>query len=274
MGNRTLSYTETHIHTHLCTRTLATYIHTLKYKHSHTHTQRIIHTQYIKSAGEDAADTFNYNEESDTLTLVSTSDKEPGEECFAVYGQYPNAKLAYTYGFVIHACPHRAVDLWAKVSSTTTHAERKQAILQNHLLTATQAYDFTGTLREKHISPALLATVRVIQATEEELEDIDKAFIGEMVSTRNEMATLTSLLGLLQARVNVEVVESDKTLLGEMLLDSTHPSNRLLMALIIRVDERDLAQECFELVLKCIGDLEEQGEAYLPIDAPRENRSV
>jgi len=220
-------------------------------------------------AGEDAADTFNFNEESDALTLVSTTDKDQGDECFAVYGQYPNAKLAYTYGFVIHACPHRAVDLWAKVSSSTSLAERKQAILQNHALTATQPYDFTGTLREKYISPALLATVRVIQATEEELDgDIENAYIGAMVSTRNEMATLTSLASLLQARVNVEAAEADKTQLGEMLLASTHPSNRLLMALIIRVDERDLAQECFELVLKCIGDLEEQGELYKPLDAP------
>lgn len=82
-------------------------------------------------------------------------------------------------------------------------------ILQNHDLTKNQTYDFAGTIRDKYISPALLATIRVIQATSEELqgEHVQRAFEGKMLSVRNEEAAYRSLAALLTARMRVETAE-------------------------------------------------------------------
>lgn len=226
------------------------------------------------SAATEASDTFDYSPTEDMLRLIASSERGPGEECFAVYGTYPNAKLAFTYGFVIHGCPHRAVDLWTRVLPSTSFAERKQALLRACPLTSNQTYDFTGTLRDGSISGALLASIRVIQASEDELDEMEQSagdfpFVGRMISVRNEAATYRSLRELLQTRLNVEVAEADKQLLGEMLLAEPpfHPSNRKLMALIIRTDERDLVQDCLALVIGYEEQLEIQGEAYIPPDS-------
>ena len=213
-------------------------------------------------------ETFEFDEKSDMLRLINVTEKSAGEECFAVYGSYPNAKLAFTYGFVIHGCPHRAVDLWTRLQPTTYAAEQKQSILLAHPLTAVQTYDFTGTLRDGgSISAALLAYVRVIQATEEEIQDVENAFVGTMISVRNEAATYTSLRNLLQVRLQAEVAEADKLALGEMLLDNTPICNRKLMALIIRVDERDLVSEALIRIQGWQASLEDLQEMYVPPDA-------
>ena len=73
-------------------------------------------------AGLDTADTLRYDEINDTVSLVNTSDKAPGDECCAVYGRYPNGKLLYSYGFVIHNNPHRAIDLWTRVTPSISNA--------------------------------------------------------------------------------------------------------------------------------------------------------
>ena len=137
-------------------------------------------------AGLDTADTLRYDEINDTVSLVNTSDKGPGDECCAVYGRYPNGKLLYSYGFVIQNNPHRAIDLWTRVTSTISNAEAKQEILQKHELTREQSYDFNGTLKSVEdvvsISPSLLATIRVIQACDtQELDLVENAFRGEMI---------------------------------------------------------------------------------------------
>lgn len=40
-----------------------------------------------------AIDTFNYDETKDEIQLVATLPLQAGEECFAIYGEYPNSKL-------------------------------------------------------------------------------------------------------------------------------------------------------------------------------------
>jgi hypothetical protein len=118
------------------------------------------------SAGTEASDTIVYNPEEDNVCLLVTHDYAAGEEVFAVYGDYSNAKLAHTYGFVVGADkPHNiTIDCWSKVTPSTTFANEKQHILQSHELTRTQIYDFNGTLRSGgYIAPALMTTVRVIQ---------------------------------------------------------------------------------------------------------------
>jgi hypothetical protein len=154
-------------------------------------------------------DTFFYNSSTESVQLVSSSPLKEGEECGAVYGLYPNSKLLLTYGFVLQDNPHRSIDLWTRLTPSVSNHEKKQAILAKHSLTAEQTYDFKGTIRPNYIAPALLATIRVIQATEEELEEelIERAFVGEMVSVRNEMASYTSLRNLIIARMKLENAE-------------------------------------------------------------------
>eukprot|EP01037_Dinobryon_pediforme_P023755 gene23755-25304_t len=188
------------------------------------------------------SDALSFDPSSDSLQLKSVRELQPHDECTAVYGNYPNSKLLYTYGFVVHGNPHKAIDLWTKVTPTVYKAEMKQQILHSHPLTAVQTYDFSGTIREGFVSAALLATIRVIQATEEELPNIYKAFLGQMVSLRNEKASYVSLKNLLIARLNPETAESDRSRLGEMLLCDVPTSDRLFCALVIRVEERDLLQ--------------------------------
>jgi hypothetical protein len=155
-------------------------------------------------AGE-AADTFRYDPESNHLQLLSCKSRAEGEECYAVYGTYPNSKLIYSYGFFLPQNPLRAIDLWTRVGPTTHFAERKQAILTSRDLTRDQPYDFSGTIRPEFVSGSLLATARVLQCTEVELDSvaIEKIYAGKMCSKRKELATYQSLRTLLSLRASI-----------------------------------------------------------------------
>eukprot|EP01041_Mallomonas_annulata_P003765 gene3765-7475_t len=218
------------------------------------------------SAATAVEETLAYDAISDRILLINTSEKNIDDEIVAMYGIYPNAKLAYTYGFVIQNCPHKAIDLWTRVTPSTYAALEKQQLLDNNPLTHDQLYDFTGTLRENWISPALLTTIRVIHTTAEEMGDIQRAFLGEMISYRNEMISYVSLRNLMLHRMKPEKVESDRRQLGELLLANTEPNSRLLMALIIRVEERELIQSCLGIVDGWIARLETDKESYIPPD--------
>ena len=158
-------------------------------------------------AGSEAAETLSYDDVNDTVSFINTTEKIAGEECSAVYGTYPNGKLLYTYGFVIQNNPYKAVDLWTRVTATLAHAQEKQNILSSHELTKDPTYDFTGTLRPGFISPALLATIRIVQANESELECAEAAFRGEMLSVRNETASYVGLRNLLLNAMKVETAK-------------------------------------------------------------------
>lgn len=158
-------------------------------------------------AADQPSDTFDYDEETDMVCYMNPTNLESGEQCFAVYGRYPNAKLLYTYGFVVQNNPIRAIDLWTRITPNVQGYEFKQKLLQEHSLTSDQTYDFTGTIRPNFVSAALLATIRVIQADPTEYSNINNAFEGKMISPRNELATYTSLKSLLLVRLKVEVVE-------------------------------------------------------------------
>jgi hypothetical protein len=159
-------------------------------------------------AASSAFDTFHYDDFKDTISLLASGPLSAGEECFAIYGHYPNGKLIYNYGFVILNNPHRAVDLWTRLAPTSFQYETKQKALQSSDLTCNQTYDFKGTIRPGVISPALLATIRVVQiADEEEMQRIDNAFTGRMVSVRNEMAAYASLSNLIMSRMKIETAQ-------------------------------------------------------------------
>lgn len=214
-----------------------------------------------------AEDTLAYDSTNDRILFINTSPKDVGDECFAIYGNYPNSKLAYSYGFVILNCPYKAIDLWTRVVPSTSQAEQKQTILSSHDLTKNQTYDFSGTIREGWVSPALLATIRVIQCNEDEMDDVENAFLGKMVSVRNERASYVSLKNLLVARMKADIAEMDRKRLADMLMEGVDTRSRLFMALVIRVEERELLQSCVGLVNQWIDRLDTELDGFLPPDS-------
>lgn len=247
-------------------------------------------------------DTFKYEDDADCISFVACADMSAGDECYAVYGVYPNSKLIYNYGFVVLNNPHRAIDLWVRLPATSVGYAVKNSFLNTQALTREQTYDFKGTIRPNYVSPALLATIRVIQADANELPGLARAVQGKMISVRNEAATYVSLRNLIVGVMNVEraqvkatlqphfkqcsaintyfnlvstilacvqfTLQSDVTRLGELLLNDTPAGDRLRCALIVRVEERKLLEEVLVLVNGWIADLEAQGAAYRPPDAP------
>lgn len=216
-----------------------------------------------------STDTFHFDQEKGEVCFLAAGNiNAGGSECFAVYGHYPNSKLLLTYGFVVQNNPVRAIDLWTKVTQATANGAKKQSLLQSNPLTRNQTYDFKGTIRPGYVSPALLATIRVIQADEAEMDYVANAFNGIMISPRNEAATYVSLRAMLTARMRLETAESDRDQLGRMLLaEDVDYSSRLLMALIIRVEERELLQETVGLVNAWIVKLEKEGMEYKTPDS-------
>mmetsp|Transcript_13564 Transcript_13564/g.29918 ORF Transcript_13564/g.29918 Transcript_13564/m.29918 type:complete len:167 (-) Transcript_13564:445-945(-) len=163
--------------------------------------------------------------------------------------------------------------MWAKPQPSSYAFEVKQAFLQSNSLTRNQTYDFQGTIRSKYISPALLATIRVIQADASEIDNLPLALKG-MVSTRNEAACYLSLRSMLTSKMDLEKAMGDKTQLGKMLLDDADPSDRLLLALTVKVEERQLLEEALTMVNGWIQAIEQQGEEFSPADSLAEKRKV
>lgn len=154
--------------------------------------------------GVTSFDTFKYDEVGDCISFAAHGNLDAGDQCYAVYGVYPNSKLIYNYGFVVLNNPHRAIDMWVKVPPTSFASDAKNRFLLSQPLTREQTYDFKGTVRPGYVSPALLATIRVIQADESELPLLPRAVQGRMLSVRNEAATYVSLRNFIVARMNVE----------------------------------------------------------------------
>lgn len=246
--------------------------------------------------GTTASDSFVYDDASDAMTLTSAGDMELGAEVFVCYGSYPNAKLAHTYGFVLPTSnPTQCLDFWTRCPPSVVAAEHKNSLLMGNKLTAYQGYDFVGTLRDDWISPALLTTVRVIQATQDELPQLPRAFNGAMVSVRNEAACYGSLKQLLIARMRPERVEEDRRELAALLLEleAAQPDAsvdsvfdglvagagadataryRRLMALTVRSDEAALLVTVCGLLDQWTAALQAAMEGYRPPDADPEYR--
>ncbi len=218
---------------------------------------------------EDTASVFHFDTETNVLQFKINKDKNAGEECLAVYGAYSNAKLAYNYGFVLVGNPHRGVDLWTKPGPNTSNGQVKRDILNKHDLTREQSYDFGGTLKPNYISPALLSTLRILNANAEELQQADKiqrALNGKMMSVRNETAAYASLKELLEANLKQERLVEDKLDLHEKLASGCDTANRKVIALIIRVDEQELYKETLAYLAKLTVELEEKGDDFSPPD--------
>lgn len=217
----------------------------------------------------ETADVFDFDKETMMLNFKVAKDKRAGEECFAVYGPYSNAKLAYSYGFIVPQNNHRAIDLWTKAGPQTSFGERKQQLLSENALTKEQKYDFEGTIRPDYVSPALLSTLRILNATAEELQmgdQIQKAFMGKMITPRNEEAAYASLLELLAANYNKDRLASDKLLLHDLLVANTPRSHRKVIALFVRIDEQELFKMSIDYVEGLRAKLAAEKEDYVPPD--------
>lgn len=217
----------------------------------------------------ETADVFDFDEEANMLKFKVAKDKRAGEECFAVYGPYCNAKLAYGYGFIVPQNNHRAIDLWTKAGPQTSNGEMKQQLLSENEVTKEQKYDFEGTIRPDYVSPALLSTLRILNANEEELQmadQIQKAFMGRMISPRNEEAAYASLLELLAANFNPDKLATDKLLLHDLLVANTPRSDRKVIALFVRIDEQELFKMSIDYVEGLKAKLAADKEDYVPPD--------
>lgn len=67
--------------------------------------------------------------------------------CFVLFCSVFPIFISISYGFVLPDNPYGGLDYWVKVPPNDPGVAWKQALLDGHSLTRTQAYDFSGTLR-------------------------------------------------------------------------------------------------------------------------------
>ncbi|CAM9849329.1 unnamed protein product, partial [Chrysoparadoxa australica] len=174
---------------------------------------------------------------------------EPGEEFYIIYGPYTNAKLLYTYGFVLPVNKFFGVDYWVRVPSTDELAGRKQSLLSAHPLTQQQTYDFRGTLLGNAISPALMATARIIQARPSDLRDNGAAALsGKMISPSNEIAAMTVLARQLQGKLKHLEECTGKIAEDEKLLKEDSCGKRERMAIQVRLEDKAVIRDSIQLL--------------------------
>ena len=153
---------------------------------------------------------------------------------------------------------------------STAEAERKRAVLAAHPVTSGgQSYEFAGTLRPGWVSPALLATVRVMQAGPAELREAELQAAAAaaaappppplgLLSARNEAGTYAALRELVAGRLDAQAAKfelaADRRALAA-LLELSGPQagaldleDRRLMTLTVRVEEADLLLQTLQLI--------------------------
>ena len=142
--------------------------------------------------------------------------------------------------------PHRGYDMWFNVPASDPNHAVKQSLLQNDPLTAVQfrnPYDFTGTIHGSSVSQKLLATLRVVLLTAAEMPAAWKAFKGQVVSLRNELAVYRSLSGACKAKLDsfhTTIAEDEATV--QQLLQQREQGKavcyRRLCAVQIRLEDK------------------------------------
>eukprot|EP01033_Poteriospumella_lacustris_P011984 gene11984-8557_t len=237
-----------------------------------------------------ARDTFHYDEATDAMQLLAgreycgalaaaTSDASQWEEVFAVYGAYSDAKLLYSYGFVLPQGlnPFGGVDVYTKLQPTARAFERKQRVIDAvaGLRALGSRYDFVGTVqRGGAVAEELLGYVRVLQATDADLDELEQrlrmanatntprsvaAIAQAPLSPANEAATLRSLTELLLARARVEAAQEETRRLGELLLDeAVSAQDRELLALSVQCADRALLLAAVDRLRERLAALEQR----------------
>eukprot|EP01031_Cornospumella_fuschlensis_P034943 gene34943-42318_t len=231
-------------------------------------------------------DTFDYNEEKDTVIFKAGYEVAAGKEVYAVYGAYTNSQLLYTYGFVCLHNPYVQVDVWTKLVPTNSFYEEKMRLMERYRISSNfMTYDFKGTIRNTppHVTGTLLNVIRTIQcASIDELRGMEELLRGVgvggragsagvrwIVSVRNELATYNSLIELLQARMRPQDAETDRHQLGQLLLNDTPLTDKRVQALLIITQERELFRETIAMVREWVEHLQIEQEKWRPVDAPK-----
>ncbi|RLN89786.1 hypothetical protein BBJ28_00010634 [Nothophytophthora sp. Chile5] len=135
------------------------------------------------------------------VTHRVAEDAAKGAALHISYGQYSNAKLLYSYGFVAPGNRIKAMDFWMKITPNDPYQKLKQTVLDSHELTREQTYDFHGTLFENDVDERLLATLRVILMDEQEIRQYKKAFEASILSVRNELAVYENLQSICRRKL-------------------------------------------------------------------------
>ncbi|RQM21606.1 hypothetical protein B5M09_006790, partial [Aphanomyces astaci] len=110
-----------------------------------------------------------FNEQAQTLCHRLHVDCVANTPLNICYGPYSNAKLLYSYGFVVPGNHRRGIDFWVNVPTNDRYYKLKKSLLDSNPLTAHQTYDFDGTLLGHTISERLLAMARIVLMQEDEI---------------------------------------------------------------------------------------------------------
>ncbi|KAH7474478.1 [Fructose-bisphosphate aldolase]-lysine N-methyltransferase, chloroplastic [Phytophthora ramorum] len=184
-------------------------------------------------------DFISFDEENQMMTQHVSKSMAAGCSLQISYGQYSNAKLLYSYGFVAQENSRRAVDFWMKIPPTDPYLKLKQTVLDSNKLTNQQTYDFCGTLSRNNVDERLLATLRVILMNEQEIRQYKKAFESSILSIRNELAVYENLQNTCRRKLAnyPTTLEEDEAILAE---SETESNPRLSFAVRVRLEDKQV----------------------------------
>ncbi|RHZ26093.1 hypothetical protein DYB37_006236 [Aphanomyces astaci] len=175
-----------------------------------------------------------FNEQAQTLCHRLHVDCVANTPLNICYGPYSNAKLLYSYGFVVPGNHRRGIDFWVNVPTNDRYYKLKKSLIDSNPLTAHQTYDFDGTLLGHTISERLLAMARIVLMQEDEIHARNNT--GLLYSLDEDVAQLEAsalshqLTFALQVRIeDKQVLEQSIATLAKWkayLLD--HPTDSLV----------------------------------------------
>ncbi|RLN54959.1 hypothetical protein BBJ29_008342 [Phytophthora kernoviae] len=208
-------------------------------------------------------DFVSYNEEKQAMTHHVAEDGVSGTALHISYGQYSNAKLLYSYGFVAHENSIQAVDFWMKIPPTDPYFKLKQTVLDSNELTRDQTYAFRGTLFKTDVDERLLATLRVILMNEQEIRQYKKAFESSILSVRNELAVYENLQNTCRRKLAnyATTLEEDEAIL---VGTATETNPRLAFAVQVRLEDKQVFMNVVETLDKWKQALASNPEQYPP----------
>ncbi|POM64888.1 Putative ribulose-1,5 bisphosphate carboxylase/oxygenase small subunit N-methyltransferase I [Phytophthora palmivora] len=208
-------------------------------------------------------DFVSFDEEKQMMMHQVPKEVMAGSPLHISYGQYSNAKLLYSYGFVAPENSRQAVDFWMKIPPTDPYLKLKQTVLDSNKLTQEQTYDFCGTLFKNDVDERLLATLRVILMNEQEIRLYKKAFESSILSARNELAVYENLQSsCLRKLANYPTtLEEDETILAET---KTELDPRLSFAVRVRIEDKQVLSGVIDTLEQWKLSLVSNPEKYPP----------
>jgi len=207
-------------------------------------------------------DFVRFDSESKSLQLSVPFDIAKDEEVCISYGDYSNAKLLFTYGFVVPHNEPRGLDFWLRCPKDDPLLVQKSNILKSHPMTANQSYDFKGTLRRDKISLAFLATVRITKLKSiEELTDLaPKALSPKPLNKENELDCYQTIIASCKQKLDY----CDK--LRQQRKKNNGKCNKEKLGAAFRIHHEDeiVLQDTIDTVEKWVAGLAADEENFTP----------